>query len=348
MYSKAFLVATILALALCLGGIAQADVFNLGTGFTNLETVAVGTPNNPTDAGVYGSVGYTYNIGKYEVTAKQYTDFLNAKAATDTYSLYNTNMADTSSTSMGCGIQRSGSAGSYSYSVASDYANRPVNYVNFWDAVRFANWLGNGQGTGNTEDGTYTLTTNGITNNTIVRNTNWTWAVTSENEWYKAAYFDQNVAGGKYWLYPTRSDTSPGRDMADPLGDNANWGQAGVNPYPIDSNKYYTTVAGEFQNSASAYGTFDQGGNVWEYTDTIISASATGDSRVLRGGSFYANNNVLSLAKSYQNKVGPTWETNRGGFRLSQSVPVPEPGSMLAMGSGLIGLAGFAIRRRRA
>lgn len=38
-----------------------------------------------------------------------------------------------------------------------------------------------------------------------------------------------------------------------------------------------------------------------------------------------------------------------GGIRLQfKATVVPEPGSMLALGSGLIGLAGFAIRRRRA
>ena len=39
---------------------------------------------------ICGSVGYNYNIGKYEVTAGQYTEFLNAVARTDTYGLYNT------------------------------------------------------------------------------------------------------------------------------------------------------------------------------------------------------------------------------------------------------------------
>jgi hypothetical protein len=53
----------------------------------------VGNPNDPTTSNLYGGVGYAYNIGKYEVTVGQYTAFLNAVAATDTYSLYNTSMA---------------------------------------------------------------------------------------------------------------------------------------------------------------------------------------------------------------------------------------------------------------
>ena len=99
---------------------------------------------------------YAYQIGKYEVTAGQYTEFLNAVADSDTYGLYSTLMGDI--LNYGANIQRTGSSPNYSYSVAADWANRPVNYVSFWDAARFANWLHNGQptgpqGPGTTEDG---------------------------------------------------------------------------------------------------------------------------------------------------------------------------------------------------
>ena len=32
-----------------------------------------------------------------------------------------------------------------------------MNYVTWYDTIRFANWLNNGQGTGDTETGAYTL-----------------------------------------------------------------------------------------------------------------------------------------------------------------------------------------------
>jgi hypothetical protein len=135
------------------------------------DTVSVGNPGNPGDTrypsgGVpsFGGVDYTYNIGKYEVTAGQYTEFLNAVAATDTYGLYNTSMGNVPA--LGANIQRSGSSGSYTYSVAADWADRPVNYVSWGDSARFSNWLHNGQPTGpqglsTTEDGSYFL--NGAT-----------------------------------------------------------------------------------------------------------------------------------------------------------------------------------------
>lgn len=72
---------------------AHADVFNMPAGLTSLETVPVENPGNDADTrylqGSFGSVSYAYNIGKYEVTAGQYCEFLNAIAATDTYKLYN-------------------------------------------------------------------------------------------------------------------------------------------------------------------------------------------------------------------------------------------------------------------
>ena len=126
--------AVVAAVCVALASAASAAV--------NIETVPVGNPGNAADTRYatpgYGSVGYAYNIGKYEVTASQYTAFLNAVAKIDTYGLYNTDM---SRTDYGSGITRSGSSGSYAYSVDPAFVNRPVNYVSWGDSARFSNWL---------------------------------------------------------------------------------------------------------------------------------------------------------------------------------------------------------------
>ena len=315
-----------------------------------IETVPVGNAGNAGElsgsgAGGYGpdricgSVGYNYNIGKYEVTAGQYTDFLNAKATvSDPYGLYNTMMARTD---WGSGITRSGDSGSYTYSVASAFVNRPVNYVSYWDSLRFANWLGNGQGAGSTETGAYTLGGyNGANGGTIGRNANWKWAVTSEDEWYKAAYYKGGGPSAGYWDYPTKSNTAPGQDMADASGNNANYYTAPY-AYPIDSGKY-TTVVGEFQNSDSPYGTFDQGGNVWEWNEAIVYQGQDYAYRGLRGGSFSYYDFYLLASYRYDDYT-PTAEDINIGFRVSQVVP--EPSSIMALAGGLISL--LSIRRRR-
>ncbi len=272
-------IATLVAVAL-LATTAQA---------VNIDYVPVGDAGNVGDDEVmvtdsttgYGSVDYAYNIGKYEVTVGQYTEFLNAVADTDTYELYSPAM---SYHDFGCKIERSGSSGNYTYSVAADRENRPVNYVSWGDAARFTNWLHNGQPSGaqdnsTTEDGAYYL--NGAINPgslmDITRESDATWFIPTEDEWYKAAYYDGD--NSVYYDYPTGTNTIPSNDLVNPdPGNNANFNDP--DGYTIGS-PYYWTEVGEFENSASPYGTFDQGGNVWEWTETVIVDTTM---RQIRGG----------------------------------------------------------------
>ena len=290
----------------------------------DVATVSVGDLGNVADARYpyksYGSVSYPYRIGKYEVTAGQYCEFLNKVAGVDKYGLYYTSM---SNTSYGCGITRSGggtTTNPFAYSVAAGFVNRPVNYVSYWDACRFANWLHNrqptgAQGAGTTETGAYTL--NGMTSidsPIIGRNSDAKWAVASEDEWYKAAYYKGGSPSAGYWDYPTRSDAAPGRDMNDASGNNANYYSAS-NTQPIDSGKY-TTVGGEFQNSAGPYGTFDQGGNLSEWNEVVIYYSyPTYATRGVRGGSFDLTD-VSYLHASCRGNQNPTCEGRDCGFRV--------------------------------
>ena len=220
-----------------------------------MDWVAVGNAGNAADSTGYGGVPYRYRISTYEVTAGQYTEFLNAVAATDTYGLYNASMwSDT----QGCKIQRSGSSGSYSYSVAADRADRPVNYVSWYDTLRFSNWLHNGQPAGfqnasTTEDGAYDMSLG----SSVVRKAGAQVWLPSEDEWYKAAYHKNDGVTDNYFDYPTSSDSAPGRDTSETTnpGNNANFYDSG---YAIGS-PYYRTVVGEFELSDSPYGTFDMG-----------------------------------------------------------------------------------------
>ena len=124
------------------------------------------------------------------------------------YALYHVNMWTHAE---GCKIERTGSPGSYTYSVAPDRANRPVNFVTWGDAARFANWLHNGQPTGaqdltTTEDGSYFLDGKqaDFELEGVVREPDATWVIPTENEWYKAAYHKNDGVTGNYFLSPTR------------------------------------------------------------------------------------------------------------------------------------------------
>ena len=169
----------------------------------------------------------------------------------------------------------------------------------------------------------------------VTREADWRWAIPSEDEWYKAAYHKNDGVTGNYFDYPTSSNTCPGRDMADASGNNANYNG---DPYPIDS-PYYTTVAGEFENSDSPYGTFDQGGNVWEWNEAIMYSSYRG----LRGGSFFNVDGYLhASARGIDYSYGsyPTLEDDDVGFRVSE---VPEP-----LSAAVLLVGGVFLSRRRA
>ena len=295
-----------------------------------IETVPVGNPGNPGEWSgqnyggyhgedrICGTVDYTYNISKFEVTAGQYAEFLNAVADTDTYGLYNTNMwSDTYG--WGGMVERSGSSGSHTYSVASDWANRPVNYVSWGDAARFANWLHNGQPTGaqdvtTTEGGAYHLD-GAMTNMELLlveRALNAMWAIPTEEEWYKAAYYKAGGTCACYWNYPTQSDTAPTAELApgtDLVNGSANyWTGSHVDP------TYHTSEVGAYtaKPSDSAYGTFDQGGNVWEWNESILYLTYRG----LRGGSFDKHDEFyFDLHAAYRFGGFPEYE-NGSGFGL--------------------------------
>ena len=81
-----------------------------------------------------------------------------------------------------------------------------MNYVSFFDAMRFTNWLHNGQGSGDTESGAYTIGS-GLDE---VRSASAKYWIPSEDEWYKAAYHKNDGVTGDYFDYPTSSDTAPG------------------------------------------------------------------------------------------------------------------------------------------
>jgi formylglycine-generating enzyme len=318
------------ALVSLLTSAALADV-------VSMQMVPVGNSGNAADTTGYGAVNYNYSIGKYEVTAGQYTAFLNSVASvSDPNALYNPLMGTDLFAS---GISRtSNGSGGFIYATTKN-PSYPANFVTFWNACRFVNWLENGQPSGvqgatTTENGVYNLTVSGaISNNTVTRASGTTWALTSENEWYKAAYYDPtlNSGAGGYRSYPTHNNTAPSNLLSAVGTNNANF--YGTN-YTDPTN--YLTQAGAFAASPSAYSTFDQGGNVWEWNEAIV-ADEYGSYRGLRGGALTSD--VSELKSDLRYYALPT--SSEGiviGFRVTQFSVIPEPTSLALLAIGVTGM----------
>jgi len=272
---------------------ASADIIRgIGMDFVTIGNAGNGT--DPATGNLYGAVSSNYRIGKYEVTAAQW---------------------QTINTAAGIG-----DSGAWS-------GNQPTGYVSWYDAAQFCNYLTSG----NKYSGAYKFDISGnfqvIDRVSSISTYGTTYVIPTEDEWYKAAYHKNDGVTGNYWLYPTQSNDVPSNDLIDPdPGNNANFYQDG---YTIGSPDYLTAV-GEFENSDSAYGTFDQGGNVWEWNETLIGGSRRG----IRGGSFGSFDD--SLRSSYRS-IGryPNFELDDVGFRVAS---VPEPATICLFGLGVLSL----------
>jgi formylglycine-generating enzyme required for sulfatase activity len=275
---------------------------------------------------IVGAVSYDYRIGSYEVTNAQYVEFLNAKAGFDRVGLYNGNM----STNFG-GIMRGGSSPNWTYATINGRGDKPVNFVSWYDAIRFANWLHNGQGSGDTETGAYTLGPLGTfgaipVTPPLTHNAGSQFWLPTENEWYKAAYHQNDGVTSNYFDYPTSSDAVPTSE-APPGGSNsANHSFLGP----------HLTNVGAYTGTTSPYGAFDLGGNVYEWNEALIGGSFRG----LRGGSFSLSEGNLRSSSRYS--LNPSAESSNYGFRVATVVPEPSTAVLLIVAGGLM----WVLRKR--
>lgn len=322
-------------LALAAGGARSEVSFDWAT-VVDTENLADPADGDAFSDGVqhFGAVDHAYRIALHEVTNAQYAEFLNAvdPDGTNATGLYSIAMGNT--VRGGISLVPSNAAGA-KYGVKPNMAHKPVNHVSWSDAARFANWMNNGQGgAGTTESGAYDMASPNP-----VRLAGATFFLPSEDEWYKAAFFDP--VNEAYSKYPTMSDQAPVVGQATNTGDIANPGPNVAN-YSCgaewNGECNLTTVGSA--TSKSFYGAFDMAGNVWEWNE-----SSPIHSRGVRGGG--ARFTIDSLDSSARGIPGMGDYDDVIGFRIARlpsddpfpvvitSITRPNPGQALVAFTGI-------------
>ena len=280
--------------------------FGSGDNAFTMDFVTIGQPGNLGDPGpvTWGSVATVFRMGKYEVSEDM--------------------------------ITKANTLGNLGITTASHSANRPATRVSWNEAARFVNWLNVSQGyspaykfsqqpgdagySANATISLWTATDAGYDANNAYRNARAVYYLPSENQWYKAAYY--NPLSSEYYNYPTGSDTAPKPTAGSVVSGEAVYGNAS-GPAEIYS-----------AGGLSPYGTMGQGGNAAEWLESAWDRwnNSPAELRGVMGG-YWGSPAVYLMSVARQN-AAPTVEDNGYGFRVA-AVPVPEPSAAIAVSVGL-------------
>jgi formylglycine-generating enzyme len=294
---------------------AFADNFGSGGNQFSINFTTIDNPGNAADSNGRGAVGYKYRMGVNEVS-RGMIDAYNAMGGGPALT-----MSDMTST-------------------GGNGANRPATGVSWNEAARFVNWLNTSRGF----SVAYKFTTGGANDNVVqwnsgdagynasnpFRNSNAYYYIPNLNEWYKAAYYDPNAAGGAgaYWDYATGSNTAPTAVAGGTASGTAVYAQSfGAGPADVGN-----------AGGLSPYGTMGQNGNVHEWTESYSTQSGGEVWRAYTGGTWSMSASVL--ATTTLNTAADSESFSRG-FRVAA---VPEPSGFLM---AFMVMAGLMLRRIR-
>ncbi len=270
-------------------------VIHLFTAFAQAGFVTIGGTGVAADTNGFGGVNYSYRISQYEVTGAEF----NQAAAADS---------------------RVGSC-------TSTTPSSPAENVSWYEAAMFCNWLTSGDA----YSGAYRFNGSGaylgVNRASAVSTFGTVYALPTEDEWYKAAYWTGHAAD-PWSLYANGTDTLP------PQGVGTGWNYKYSGNFAYGGTAWPVGMGAQEQN-----GTYDMMGNVLEWSET--GDSPTSSAKRFRGGGF----------DEYGFKMGSTYregaeEASNGhdtlGFRV---VMIPEPATALLFGIG--GIGAWLFRRNR-
>lgn len=312
---KKLLLATAILAGASLTTSAHADTFGTGTNQFTLDFTTIGNTNNSADTNGYGSVGYAYRIGTYEISQNQIT------AATAS------------------GL-RNVTAGAWT-------GDRPAAHISWYESAAFVNWLNTSKGfapaynlswSGSTWSmSLWTVSNAGYDANNEYRSSLAKYFLPSENEFYKAAFGKSDGSG--YYLYPTAGNSAPTAVTSGTASGTAVYNQGWIPPGPASIYE---------AGGRSSYGTMGQGGNIqeWQESSSDGTNNNVGDQRMVRGGYWYGASSDR-LDSSTRSSFGPSTDIVNLGFRVASVDVIPEPSTYALIGLGALALV-IACRRKTA
>lgn len=285
-----------------------------------------------------GNVSYNYSMTKYEITNIEYCLFLNSidPNGINPQGVYDSNMG--SQSLGGINFISSNPAGQ-KYVLKNRMGNKPVNFVDWWCAARYCNWLQKGGIQYSVSDASVSAPQNfgaydvGILISGFIpsRNSTGTYFVPFHNEWIKAGHYKGNGTNSGYWNFATMVGPTSGSALELVSGISANSNGDGLgsmdastgnvksvaswSPDGITSRLGPTTVG--TNGPSSFYGLFDMAGNVAEITTANTSTS----SYTARGGNytsqFYYNFDLWWAGQGfYQSQFISNAKSSTTGFRI--------------------------------
>ena len=297
---RSHLVAALLAaFTLSIQPSAQADTFGTSGNEFTIDFVDIGNTGNAADTTSYGAVPYEYRAGVNEISQND--------------------------------IAKATASGMANVTAGPWTGNQPAATISWYEAAAFVNFLNTNSGKTAAYDLTFSsgswsmalwsseqAWTAGGTN--LYRNKDAYYFLPSENEWYKAAYY--NAAGTNYFLYPTASSSAPAAVASGTNGGSAVYGGAASVPAIVDS-----------AGGLSPYGTMGQGGNIFEWNESAFDGanSSSSESRAIRGGSW--SDPEFALSSSFRLDDVPSFEDVNFGFRVA-SIPEPSTAVLVLMAGG--------------
>ncbi len=319
---------------------------------SGIDFVPIGAVNNPAWTGTNsynngrGSVGYEYNIGKFEVTTAQWVEFLSA--AFDRPS--NDQIPFVARPTVFSGFAVPGNNGGVRWTVPAGTELRGVGGITWRTAAVYANWLHNGKATNREAflSGAYDVSTFGYVQgigytDQLTRSQGAKYWIPSLDEWLKAAHYDPSKANpdgsvGGWWTYSNGTDT-PVR--YGPPEFTCPEGPAQANASFFGPSNPYLIPLGSYPDTTSPFGLLDVAGMTREWTEEPRYVSGSINGRLTLGSAWAVYTNGIADSVAYTG-VGQ-FDTLDGsyGFRIASSVPTP--------GACVIGVVAltYSTRRRR-